>query len=412
MVESGPPQAPRVRRAAVAFIFVTVVLDVLAFGVIIPVLPKLVEDFVGGNTARAAQIYGLFGTVWALMQFVCSPIIGALSDRFGRRPVILLSNFGLGLDYIVMALAPTVGWLFVGRVVSGITGASFTTASAYIADVTPPEKRAASFGMLGAAFGLGFVLGPAVGGVLGGIDPRLPFWGASVLTLLNATYGVFILPESLPTEKRKPFAWTRANPVGSLRLLRSHPELLGLAGVNFIYYLAHQVLPSVFVLYASYRYGWQERGIGLVLAIVGGLNIVVQGGLVKPIVGWLGDRGALLAGLLCGAAGFAMWGAAPTGGIFLAAMPVFALMGLYGPAAQGLMTRRVGPSEQGELQGANSSVMGITGMIGPGLFSMTFASFISTRASWHLPGAPFLLAAALLLGGTGLAWRVTRPQDA
>lgn len=413
MIDPSAPASPAgVRRAAVAFIFVTVVLDVLAFGVIIPVLPKLVEDFVGGNTARAAQIYGLFGTVWALMQFVCSPIIGALSDRFGRRPVILLSNFGLGLDYVVMALAPTVGWLFLGRVISGITGASFTTASAYIADVTPPEKRAASYGMLGAAFGLGFVLGPAVGGVLGGIDPRLPFWGASALTLLNATYGIFILPESLALHRRKTFSWRRANPVGSLKLLRSHPELLGLATINFIYYLAHQVLPSVFVLYASYRYGWEERGIGFVLAAVGGLNIVVQGGLVRPIVGWLGERGALVAGLLCGAAGFAVWGLAPTGAIFLAAMPIFALMGLYGPSAQGLMTRRVSPSEQGELQGANSSVIGITGMVGPGLFSMTFASFIGVRAAWHLPGAPFLLAALLMLGGTGLAWRVTRPARA
>ena len=412
MSDPPAPATAGIRRAAVAFIFVTVVLDVLAFGIIIPVLPKLVEDFVGGDTARAARIYGLFGTVWALMQFVCSPIIGALSDRFGRRPVILLSNFGLGLDYIVMALAPTVGWLFIGRVISGITGASFTTAGAYIADVTPSEKRAAAYGMLGAAFGLGFVLGPAVGGVLGAVDPRLPFWGASVLTLVNATYGIFILPESLPLERRKAFAWSRANPVGSLRLLRSHPQLLGLAGVNFIYYLAHQVLPSVFVLYASYRYGWEERGVGLVLAIVGGLNIIVQGGLVKPIVGWLGERGALLAGLLCGAAGFAIWGLAPTGVLFLGAMPIFALMGLYGPAAQGLMTRRVNASEQGELQGANSSVMGITGMIGPGLFSLTFASFISTRAAWHLPGAPFILAAILMVGGSGLAWRVTRSEAA
>jgi DHA1 family tetracycline resistance protein-like MFS transporter len=403
--EQGPP---RIRRATVAFIFITVVLDVLAFGVIIPVLPKLVEDFVGGDTARAARIYGLFGTVWALMQFFCSPIIGALSDRYGRRPVILASNFGLGLDYVVMALAPTVGWLFIGRIISGVTGASFTTAGAYIADVTPPEKRASAYGMLGAAFGLGFVLGPAVGGILGSISPRLPFWGASALTLINATYGLFILPESLPPGQRKPFSWRRANPVGSLQLLRSHHELIGLASVNFLYYLAHQVLPSVFVLYASYRYGWEERGIGLVLATVGGLNIIVQGGLVRPVVGRLGERGALLAGLLCGAAGFAIWGLAPTGAIFLGAMPIFALMGLYGPAAQGLMTRRVSPSEQGELQGANSSVMGITGMIGPGLFSVTFASFISVRAAWHLPGAPFLLAAVLMIGGSGVAWRVTR----
>src|ERR1043166_2737012 len=252
VVDAGPP--PKGRSAALAFIFVTVVLDVLAMGVIIPVLPKLVENFLKGDTARAAAIYGLFGTTWAAMQFVFAPVLGVLSDRYGRRRVILASNFGLGLDYIVMAIAPTLGWLFVGRIFSGITGASFTTAYAYIADVTPSEKRAASYGMLGAAFGLGFVLGPAFGGLLGGINPRLPFWVAAGLTLVNAMYGLFVLPESLPLDRRRPVNWKRANPIGSLKLLRSHHELFGLATVLFIFYLAHQVLPSVFVLYTSYRY--------------------------------------------------------------------------------------------------------------------------------------------------------------
>ena len=246
-------QGMRRNRAAQAFIFVTVALDVLAMGIVIPVLPKLVEAFLGGNTARAAEVFGVFGTVWSLMQFVCSPVLGVLSDRFGRRPVILLSNFGLGFDYILMALAPTVRWLFVGRVISGITGASFTTAGAYIADVTPPEKRAAGFGMIGAAWGLGFVLGPALGGLLGEVSPRLPFWVAAGMTLLNAMYGLFVLPESLPPERRRAFSWRRANPVGSLTLLRSHHELFGLAGVNILYFLAHQALPSVFVLYTGYR---------------------------------------------------------------------------------------------------------------------------------------------------------------
>jgi DHA1 family tetracycline resistance protein-like MFS transporter len=405
MTETSGP-APR--RAAIAFIFVTVVLDVLAFGIIIPVLPRLVEDFLGGNTARAAEIYGLFGTVWALMQFFFSPVLGSLSDRFGRRPVILLSNFGLGVDYVFMALAPTLPWLFVGRLISGITGAAFTTAGAYIADVTPPEKRAASYGVLGAAFGTGFVLGPAVGGVLGSYDPRYPFWGAAVLTLINASYGIFILPESLPPEKRRPFSWTRANPLGALRLLRSHPELLGLASVNFLYYLSHQVLQSVFVLYAGYRYGWEERTMGLMLALIGAMSIVVQGGLVRPVVARVGERRALLAGLLFGACGFAAYGLAPTGRWFAAVTPIFALMGLYGPAAQGLMTKRVSASEQGQLSGANSSVMGITGMIGPALFTVVFATFISASASgWHLPGAPFLLAAILMLVAVVIAWSVT-----
>jgi DHA1 family tetracycline resistance protein-like MFS transporter len=407
--QTNPNAKPR--NAALIFIFITVVVDVLALGIIIPVLPKLVEGFLGGDTARAAEIYGVFGTVWALMQFFFSPVLGSLSDRFGRRPVILISCFGLGLDYILMALAPTLWWLFLGRVISGITAASFPTAGAYIADVTPPEKRAASFGMIGAAWGLGFVMGPALGGMLGAVNPRAPFWAAAALTLLNAMYGLFVLPESLAPESRKAFAWSRANPVGSLVLMRSHPELLGLSSVNFIYLLAHQVLPSVFVLYASYRYGWNERTMGLTLAAVGVFNIIVQAGLVKPIVARFGERRALFTGLLFGAAGFAIFGLAPTGIGFLCALPVFALMGLFGPAAQGLMTRHVQPSEQGQLQGANSSLMGITGLIGPGLFTLIFANFISARRDWSLPGAPFLLAGLLLTIALFVAWRVTRKSS-
>ena len=223
-------------------------LDVLSFGIIIPVLPKLVENFMSGDTAQAAAIYGFMGMAWALMQLVCSPIQGALSDRFGRRPVVLFSNFGLGLDYILMALAPDITWLFAGRVISGIASSSFSTAGAYIADVTPPERRAAGFGMIGAAFGLGFVLGPAAGGLLGASDPRLPFWGAAATSLVNACYGYFVLPESLPREKRMNFSWKRANAVGSLVLLRSHHELFGLSAVAFLNYLAHAVLPSTAVL--------------------------------------------------------------------------------------------------------------------------------------------------------------------
>ncbi|HNK15868.1 MAG TPA: MFS transporter, partial [Nitrospira sp.] len=226
MIQAQP--SPQPRQAAIAFILVTVVLDMLSFGIIIPVLPKLVEEFLGGDTPMAAEIYGLMGTAWALMQFVCSPIQGSLSDRFGRRPVVLLSNFGLGLDFILMALAPSVSWLFAGRVISGIASSSFSTAGAYIADVTPPDKRASAFGLMGASFGLGFVLGPAVGGILGAVDPRWPFWGAAATSLLNACYGFFVLPESLPVEKRAPFQWRRANPVGALILLRSHHELFGL----------------------------------------------------------------------------------------------------------------------------------------------------------------------------------------
>jgi MFS transporter, DHA1 family, tetracycline resistance protein len=401
---------PKARGAALVFIFITIVVDVLALGIIIPVLPKLVEGFLSGDTARAAEFFGLFGTVWALMQFIFSPVLGALSDRYGRRPVILISCFGLGLDYILMALAPTLWWLFAGRVISGITAASYPTAGAYIADVTPPEKRAAGFGMIGAAWGVGFVMGPALGGLLGEVNPRLPFWVAAGLTLLNALYGLFVLPESLAPESRRAFSWRRANPVGSLALLRSHPELLGLSSVNFSYMLAHQVLPSVFVLYTSFRYGWSERATGLSLAFIGVFNIIVQAGLVKRIVARFGERRALFAGLLCGCAGYAIYGLAPVGIAFLSAMPVFAFMGLVGPSAQGLMTRRVGPSEQGQLQGANSSIIGITGLIGPGLFTLTFASFIGPLRDWRLPGAPFLLAALLAAMALVLAGRVTSRQ--
>ena len=404
MSEQNPQLASR--PAAVIFIFVTVVLDVLALGIIIPVLPKLVESFLGGDTATAAKMFGLFGTVWALMQFIFSPVLGALSDQYGRRRVILISCFGLGVDYIFMASAPTLWLLFIGRIISGITGASFTAAGAYIADVTPPEKRAAGFGMIGAAWGLGFVLGPALGGVLGAIDTRLPFWVAAGLTLLNALYGLFVLPESLSVEHREKFSWKRANPLGSLKLLRSHPELFRLATVNGFFYLAHQVLPSVFVLYASFRYGWNEETVGLTLALLGVCGMIVQGGIVKRVVADFGERHTLLAGLLFGVCGFAIYGLAPTGIIFWLGIPVFSLMGLYGPSSQGLMTRHVQPSQQGQLQGANNSIMGIAGVIGPGIFTLTFASFIGAQSDWHLQGAPFLLSVLMLVAAFGLAWRV------
>lgn len=395
------------RRAAVIFIFITVVLDILALGIIIPVLPVLVEDFLGGDTARAATMFGLFGTVWALMQFVFAPILGALSDRFGRRPVILISCFGLGLDYFLMAVAPSLAWLFLGRILSGITAASFSTAGAYISDVTPPEKRAAGFGMIGAAFGLGFVLGPAVGGLLGAADPRLPFWVAGGLALANAAYGFFVLPESLPPEKRKPFRWRNANPMGSMQLLLRYPGLMGLASVSLMYHLVHHVLPSVFVLYVGYRYGWNPRDTGLALAAVGVMSIIVQGGLVRPLVAKFGERRVLLTGLAGGIAGYVMFGLATTPSLFWLGLPVFGLMGLFNPSVQALMTRRVSASDQGQLQGINASFMGLTGIVGPGLFTWTFALSIGPRSGWHLPGAPFLLAATLLTVAWVVAWRVT-----
>lgn len=397
MTSTSEPSTGPVRRAALIFIFITIVLDMLAVGMIVPVLPNLVASFLGGDTAKAAKMYGLFGTVWALMQFVFAPVLGSMSDRFGRRPIVLLSNFGLGLDYIVMALAPTLSWLFLGRVISGITAASVPAASAYIADVTPEEKRAKAFGILGAAFGLGFIVGPAIGGLLGNISPRLPFWVAAALSLLNAMYGLLVLPESLSPEKRAPFSWKRANPVGSLKLLRSHHELFGLAGATFLSALAHESLPSTFVLYADYRYGWTIRTVGFALATVGICYGLIQGAFVGRIVSYLGERTALMVGLLFGAIGFAIYGFAGLGWIFWLGIPLMSIWGLSGPAAQGMMCRRVGASEQGQLQGAISSLRGISGMFGPGLFTITFATFIGSLRNWNLPGSPFLLASILLL---------------
>jgi len=385
------------RGAAVAFIFVTIFLDMLALGLIMPILPKLVESFVDNDTARAARIFGLFGTAWALMQFVFSPILGGLSDRFGRRPIVLLSNFGLALDYVLMALAPSLIWLFVGRVISGITSASVSTAFAYIADITSPERRAAVFGKIGAAFGAGFILGPAIGGLLGGIDPRLPFWAAAGLSFANTLYGLLILPESLPRDRRSPFRWASANPVGALHLLRSDRVLAGLSVVNFVAQLAHVVLPSTFVLYATYRYGWDATTVGLTLAMVGICAMAVQGLAIGPIVRRLGERRALVLGLGCGAAGFLIFGMAPTGPLSWLGIPVMALWGVSGAALQALTTQMVKPEQQGQLQGATTSVQSVSQLVGPFLFTLTFAYFIGAQAPVKLPGAPFLLASALLL---------------
>jgi DHA1 family tetracycline resistance protein-like MFS transporter len=396
------------RNAALPFIFVTVLIDMLAFGMIIPVLPVLVQNFVGGSAARAAEMYGVFGTAWALMQFIFSPVQGSLSDHFGRRPVILISCAGLGLDFILMALAPNLWWLLVGRVISGITAASFSTAGAYISDVTPPEKRAASFGMIGAAFGVGFVLGPALGGLLGAISPRLPFWASAFMALANVCWGLFVLPESLPREKRVPFSWKSANPLGALKLLRSHPMLSGLAGSYFLMNLAHVVLPSTTVLYMHYRYGWDTRAVGMVLAGVGISSLVVQGFLVKPTVRWLKERRAMVVGLTFGAAGFAIYGLASTGTVFWIGVPVMALWGIATPSLQTIMTRLVDTTEQGRLQGALASLVGLASLIGPTVFTQTFAVFISTRAELGLPGAPFLLASLLMFAAILLSWRITQ----
>lgn len=391
--------------AAFIFVFVTVALDMMAVGIIAPVLPKLIIEFRGGDVASAAWYVGLFATIWAAMQFVFSPVIGALSDRFGRRPVILLSNLGLGLDYLLMALAPNLAWLFIGRLLSGITSASYPTAGAYIADVTPPTERAGRFGMLGAAFGLGFIVGPAVGGLLGGIDLRLPFWVAAGLSLANAAYGFFILPESLPEDRRRPFSLRNANILGAVRLLRSHPELLGLAAALFVMGVAHEALPNTFVLYADQRYGWSETQVGVALALIGLSSVVVSMLVVKPVVRRLGERRTALAGLACGVVAYLWFALAPTGALFLGGIAVMALLGIANPAVQALMSRRIASGEQGQLQGALGSIRAVTGMLGPLLFTQVFAAAVR-HGDPATQGAAFLLSAALLVVALAIGLKV------
>src|SRR5438876_1161664 len=400
----------KTRPAAVIFILVTVTLDILAMGLIIPVLPKLILDFLGGEMTDAAKWSARFAVVFALMQFFCSPLLGVLSDRFGRRPIILLSNLGLGLDYIVMAMAPTLNWLFLGRIISGITTSSIPTAMAYIADVTPKQKRAAAFGLIGVAFGIGFTFGPAIGGLAGNVNPRLAFWVAAALSLMNWLWGYFFVPESLPRDQRKEFALRRANPVGSLVLLRSHPELWRLTVIQFLAYLSHNVLTTIWSLYAIYRFSWNQVTIGVSLMIVGICTALISGGLTGRLVKRFGEKLTLCIGQFFGAAGMCVAGLARNGFTFLASVPVISMWNVSFPAAQGMMTHRVSEREQGELQGALQSLRSITFIIGPVLFSQVFSWFIDPKHSLHIPGAPYYLAAALLFSAMLMATRIKQPS--
>lgn len=397
------------RRGALAFLMATVTLDILALSVVVPVLPRLVLSFEGGSAVSAAHVLGVFGTAWALMQVVFSPVQGALSDRYGRRPLILASNFGLGLDYVLMAVAPGLSLLFVGRIISGIFAASFSTATAYIADITPPEKRAARFGLISIAFGFGFVIGPALGGVLGAVNPRLPFWVSAVLSLANGLFGLFVLPESLPLDRRSKLEWRRMNPFGALAVLRRGSGLAGLAAITFLFGLAQNALPTLCVLYTTYRYDWDQQAVGYMLAGFGVTAAVVGGVLTGPVVRRIGEPRALLLGLVFGVLGFAMMGAATTGAWFLAAIPVLSLWGFIAPALNGLMSRHVSAFEQGRLAGVNSSLVALASTIGPTLYTESFAHFVAGGSRLHLPGAPFFIASLLLVGGVGLAIRVARP---
>ncbi len=397
------------RKPALGFIFVTLFLDIFGIGLIIPILPKLIEQLSGGNVSAAAHTYGWLAALYSLMQFLCAPILGSLSDRFGRRAVILSSLFGSWLDYLLLAFAPSLPWFFLGRILAGVTGANMTAANAYIADVSPPEKRAANFGLVAAAFGLGFIAGPALGGAIGDqFGLRAPFLVTAGLTLLNWLYGFFVLPESLPREQRRAFDWQRANPVGSLVALQRHPELLGLTETYFLMHLAHQVFPSTWVLYTSYRYGWTPKQVGLSLAAVGIMAAVVQGGLVRKIIPRLGERRSIIVGLANATFFFAAYGLATRGWMVYVLIGIGSFGGIAMPALQGLVSRGVPLNEQGAVQGALASLASLAGILGPVLATGLFGYFVSARATVHVPGAAFFCGSMLMLIALLLARRSFR----
>jgi DHA1 family tetracycline resistance protein-like MFS transporter len=405
-MQSGVEGEPR--KAAVIFVLLSVALDMLALGVIAPVFVPLIERFMHEDVAAAAAVVGAFGTVFALMQFVWMPVLGVLSDRFGRRPVIVLSNLGMALDYAVMALAPNLFWLLAGRIVSGITSATATAASAYIADVTPPEKRAGAFGMIGAAFGIGFVLGPALGGLCGQVDPRLPFWVAGALCLANGVYGALVLPESLaPHHRAARFLWTKANPLGSFRLLLRHPELTRIGVLMFTSALAGIVMQATWVLYVTYRYGWGPGMTGVSLAVLGICLVAAQAVVIGRFVKRFGERVSLFAGIAFGALGLVGCGLAPNQWWFFAAIVPLCLWGLATAAGQAIMTRRVAPQEQGELQGAIGSLRGLAALVGPVIFTAAFAAGIARG----LPGAAWYLGAVLVTAAVLPVLRESAPDD-
>jgi DHA1 family tetracycline resistance protein-like MFS transporter len=390
----------------VVFVLITLFIDMLGMGLVIPILPKLVQSLLGGAIAEASFVYGLLVSIYAVMQFVCAPALGALSDRFGRRPVILLALAGLGFDYVLLTFAPAIGWLVLGRVVAGIFGATYTPAAAYIADVSPPDKRAANFGLIGVAFGLGFIAGPAVGGVLGQSTLRLPFLVCAGLTLVNFLFGLLVMPESLPAEDRRSINWRQANPVGALRAVWQYPGVAALIPVFVAVQLAQQGLQSVWVPYTTYRYGWSVADVGWSLAIVGLLIAFSQGVLVRPVVARLGERRTLMISLTVAVLGMLLFGCAGQGWMMYAVTGLYCLgLGLLNPAAQGLMSRAVPATHQGLLQGALTSVMTGTAIVGPLLANGLFSAFISPLTPVNVPGAPFFVGSLLCLVALLLATR-------
>ncbi len=396
------------KPAAVRFILVTVLLDMLGIGLIIPVLPKLVTSLYGGDLSAGAHVFGWFVAAYALMQFLCAPALGNLSDAYGRRPVLLVSLLGASLDYLMMAFAPTWQWLFLGRVISGVTGANIAVANAYIADVTPPEERAKSFGLLGACFGVGFIFGPALGGLLGEYGLRAPFLAAALLNLCNTLYGFFVLPESHAPANRRPFDWSRINPLASLRALARFPVVLGLTATIALDRIAHDSLPSTWVLFTTYRFNWTPWQNGLSLTLVGVMFAIVSGGLTGKIVGKLGERRALIFGLCISATGYLLYGLATRGWMLYAIIAATSIGGVAGAAIMALVTKLVPANEQGALQGALGSVQSVAAIIGPLMATGLFGYFTSPNAPVQLPGAAFLASALLVVIAMLLAVRSAR----
>jgi MFS transporter, DHA1 family, tetracycline resistance protein len=393
------------KKAAIGFIFITLLIDVIGWGLIIPVMPQLISGMKHIPVSQASKDGGLLLFVYAFMQFICAPVLGNLSDQFGRRPVILFSLFGFGVDYIFLGFAPSFGWLFLGRTISGITGASFTTASAYIADISNEETRAKNFGLVGAAFGLGFIIGPAIGGLLTGWGIRAPFYAAAILTLLNWLYGYFVLPESLSIENRRKFEWKRANPLGSLQNLKKYPAVSGLILALFLVYLASHAVQSNWGYFTAYRFQWTPKTIGISLAVVGALVASVQAGLIRVITPKIGNERCIYFGLLLYAIGMFLFAVANQSWMMFVFLIPYCLGGIAGPALQATISGHVPANTQGELQGSLTSLMSITAIIGPLLMTNLFAYFTSTKAPALFPGAPFVLGGILMLSSSIVAYK-------
>lgn len=392
------------KQAAIGFIFITMLIDITGWGIIIPVIPKLIAELIHGDISEAAKYGGWLTFAYAITQFVCAPLIGNLSDKYGRRPIILISLFAFALDYLLLAFSPTIVWLFVGRIIAGLTGASITTASAYIADVSTPENRAKNFGMIGAAFGLGFIIGPVLGGLLGQYGSRVPFYAAAVLCLLNFLYGYFILPESLSKENRRAFEWKRANPIGVLLNLKKYPSLIGLILAIFLLYVGSHAVHSNWSFFTMYRFGWDEKMVGISLGVVGLLVGLVQGGLVRFTSPRLGNQKSIYLGLSLYTIGMLLFAFATQSWMMFAFLVPYCLGGIAGPALQSEVSGKVPANEQGEIQGTLASLMSASAIIGPPMMTNTFYFFTHDEAPFQLPGAPFILGGFLMLVSTILAY--------